>query len=235
MSGIFTPKIALFTYDFNHWKSISILKDCIQKRFDIKVILSAPKIDLRTGNPINYDESKDLRQICKKNNIFFKVISHENIDEINKIVNVNKCNLGIIGGARKIKKKIIDNFSYGIINYHPGKLPETAGLNAVERAISLNIPITISAHLINEKLDDGFLLLEQEVPIIKTDNILSLKKRCLEFQVFINSTVLKMYSNNMLNPYKLKNRRYNNKMDSLQIKSIENKFQKWKNLILLEQ
>ena len=50
--------------------------------------------------------------------------------KIKLIVKKYKINIGIISGARIIDKKIIKLFKYGIINLHPGKIPETSGLDS---------------------------------------------------------------------------------------------------------
>ena len=39
--------------------------------------------------------------------------------------------LGVIAGARILKRSVIDAFSIGVINFHPGLIPESRGLDAM--------------------------------------------------------------------------------------------------------
>ena len=209
----FKPRIALFAYHFSHWKSEALLENCISNNIDVAVVLAAPKYNLSTKEIIEYESSPKLKYLCDINNINLIQINHEDFNLIQDIINLERCNLGLIGGARRIKPEVIKCFEYGILNYHPGLLPDTAGLNAIERAIIKGLPINISFHIINEKLDDGLMLLEQNIPIKMTDSINEIKKRNLEFQVYLNSTVIKLYSSGRLDSYPINRTKYNQKMN----------------------
>ena len=74
MNSSFIPKIAIFTYDFPHWKSESILEDCILKKLDVGIVLAAPKIDLNTGKLIDSPLSQRCRELCET--IFKNLIPH---------------------------------------------------------------------------------------------------------------------------------------------------------------
>ena len=121
----FNPRIALFAYDFSHWKSENILKDCLINNIAVPIVFAAPKYDLISKKVCNYIPSEKLIDLCKNNNIKLVKCSHENHELIDRELRLENCNLGLIGGARKIKSEVINKFKYGIINYHPGTLPET--------------------------------------------------------------------------------------------------------------
>ena len=224
----FKPRIALFAYHFSHWKSEALLENCILNNIDIPVVLAAPKYNLSTKETIEYESSSKLQYLCEVNNINLIKINHENVALIQDIIHSEKCNLGLIGGARRIKEEVINCFEYGILNYHPGLLPDTAGLNAIERAIVKGIPIKISFHIINDKLDDGLMLLEQNVPIKLSDSIKEIKKRNLEFQVYLNSTVIELYSSGRLVTYPINRTKYNQKMNNQELKKVNTEFSNWK-------
>jgi len=228
----FIPKVAFFAYEFNHWKSEKILEDCILNKISVPVVFAAPKYNLSTKKIVTYEPSAYLKSLCKENKIKLIKCSHDDIEIISKIAKNNQCNLGVIGGARKIKVEIIKIFKFGILNYHPGKLPETSGLNAIERSILNGLPLTVSFHIINEKLDDGQMLLEQCVPIKIEDSLKDLKRRNLEFQCYLNSTVIKLYSEGRLIPYPTNRFSYNKKLNSDELKQVNENIETWKRKIL---
>ena len=55
--------------------------------------------------------------------------------------------------SKNIIKNVIDSFSNGIINFHPGVLPENRGLDNLKWAIYNNLPQGVTTHLIDENID----------------------------------------------------------------------------------
>ena len=102
-----------------------------------------------------------------------------------KIIIDYKINFGIIAGARILSKEIIKLFSYGILNIHPGLLPQNRGLDSILWAISKNNKIGISAHLINDKIDAGKLVFNKVINPGKNDNIFDIYKKVFEAQISI--------------------------------------------------
>jgi len=68
-------------------------------------------------------------------------------------------------------------FPAPIINIHPSLLPKYKGLHAIEQALDSGDDITgVSVHYVNEELDGGEIILQQEVPILPDDDVESLTK-----------------------------------------------------------
>ena len=64
-----------------------------------------------------------------------------------------------------------------IINIHPSLLPKYKGLHAIEQALDSGDDVTgVSVHYVNEELDGGEIISQQEVPILPDDDIQSLTK-----------------------------------------------------------
>ena len=59
----------------------------------------------------------------------------------------------MIAGARILKRPVIDRFSIGIINFHPGLIPEARGLDALLWSIRGDLPLGVTSHLIDERVD----------------------------------------------------------------------------------
>jgi methionyl-tRNA formyltransferase len=73
--------------------------------------------------------------------------------------------LGIQGGTGILKKDIICLFKYGILNFHPGDLPDFKGCSAPEWQLLENKPIICTCHLINEGIDEGDIIEKQELDV----------------------------------------------------------------------
>ena len=77
-----------------------------------------------------------------------------------------KYHLGIQGGGLGIiNKKIIKSFKKGILNMHPGKLPNYRGSSAPELQIMDQKTIRASFHLINDKIDSGKLIYTKKLDL----------------------------------------------------------------------
>jgi len=76
-----------------------------------------------------------------------------------------------------VSPKLIEAFPNRLINLHPSLLPKYKGLHAIERALNSNDTVTgVSVHYVNEELDGGELILQEEVPILPNDDVESLTK-----------------------------------------------------------
>jgi len=97
--------------------------------------------------------------------------------------------VGVILGARILKPIAFQNFSIGVLNMHPGILPENRGLDTLKWAIIDDIPQGATAHLIDNKIDRGLLVKKQEINIYKDDTLLDINLRIqhLKQKLMINS------------------------------------------------
>ena len=78
---------------------------------------------------------------------------------------------------RIISPTFVESFSNRIINIHPSLLPKYKGLHAIEQALDSGDDVTgVSVHYVNEELDGGEIILQQEVPILPDDDLESLTK-----------------------------------------------------------
>ena len=93
-------------------------------------------------------------------------------------MNAWKVDLIVLAGwMRIVSPKLINAFPNRIINLHPSLLPKYKGLHAIERALESDDSVTgVSVHYVNEELDGGEIILQEEVPILPKDNVDSLTK-----------------------------------------------------------
>ena len=71
----------------------------------------------------------------------------------------------VFGGTRIIRGEILDYPKYGVVNSHPGLLPECRGSASPAWSVYHDIPIGSSTHFCDNGVDTGQLLLRREVPV----------------------------------------------------------------------
>ncbi len=110
-------------------------------------------------------------------------IPHVNIksaeeDQIIQLFNAWRVDLIVLAGwMRIVSPKLINAFPNRIINLHPSLLPKYKGLHAIEQALNSGDDVTgVSVHYVNEELDAGEIILQEEVPILPEDSVESLTK-----------------------------------------------------------
>ena len=149
-----------------------------------------------SGNGTNFE---NIVRTCKEDEVVLMIhnkkecgaskraeklgISHVNIksadeDQIIQLFEAWRVELIVLAGwMRIISPKLIDAFPNRIINLHPSMLPKYKGLHAIERALESGDEVTgVSVHYVNEELDGGDIIIQEEVGILPHDTIESLTK-----------------------------------------------------------
>ena len=105
-------------------------------------------------------------------------IKSANEDDIIKLFQTYEVDLIVLAGwMRVISSKFVNAFPRRIINLHPSLLPKFKGLHAIEQAFYSQDKITgCTVHYVNEELDSGEIIIQEEVPILKDDTVESLTK-----------------------------------------------------------
>ena len=176
----------LFAYNFPHQKTIDVIHRVYQAGFSIDLILAADYVVIKSPKSIfKFNKTTSIlnpEKIAKEYNIPFYVLQH-NSEKAIRLLKKYKINFGIIGGARVLKNDIIQILKYGILNFHPGILPYIRGLDSILWSIEKDYPIGVTAHLINDKIDAGFLVCQKKIIISSEDDIYSLYKKNYELQL----------------------------------------------------
>ena len=167
--------ICVFAYNFKHKKTQEGLYKLIQNNIKIDCVLLADFVKLnfvpakiRVGvKDMIYEEPKN---ICERFNLPYKILNHNSLECKSFLEEINP-DLGVILGSRIIKKFIIDEFKIGILNLHPGLLPENRGLDNIKWAINKNIKQGVTSHLINSEIDRGVLIEKTTVNVYDDDSL----------------------------------------------------------------
>ncbi len=75
--------------------------------------------------------------------------------------------LVVFGGTRIIRGEILDHPKFGVINSHPGLLPDCRGSASPAWSVYHDIPIGSSTHFCDNGVDTGDILIRREVPVTR--------------------------------------------------------------------
>tara|TARA_B110000211_G_C14062849_1_gene546380 strand:- start:115 stop:804 length:690 start_codon:yes stop_codon:yes gene_type:complete len=93
----------------------------------------------------------------KKDFNFYYFESLNSIELIDFLIK-KEYDIGIQGGTGILKPKVFNKFKYGILNFHPGKLPEFRGCSCPEWQIVQNLSVFSTCHLIDSGIDTGKII-----------------------------------------------------------------------------
>ena len=110
------------------------------------------------------------------------IVADHNSKEALQFYNEIKPDYGIILGSRILSQEVINNFNKGIINFHPGILPENRGLDNLKWAIYRNIPQGVTTHIIDKNIDAGEMIFKDLLEINEDDTIFDVDSKLLNLQ-----------------------------------------------------
>ena len=208
----------LFTYDFPHKKTLDFLFYCNLYDYKISAVIAAPKVKLPIPNQkykagVNLNIGVvDTPSVCEKWKINYHV-AHHNSQECLDILEKYKPEIGLIAGARILSKDVINCFTKGIINFHPGPIPEARGLDTAQWIIYDNLSLGVCSHFIDGRVDGGWIIKRFDLERLKTDTLqdigvklylgqLSIFRETIELAISGNKEDFPFVSNKAKDSYK---------------------------------
>jgi len=113
----------------------------------------------------------------EKSHSLFEVDNHNNKETINYIRQNNIDFLVNSGTPRILNEDVIKSTRFGILNCHPGILPDFRGCCCVEWSIFLDKPVGNSVHWIDKGIDTGPIIKTQITNCFKSDTYQDIRKR----------------------------------------------------------
>jgi phosphoribosylglycinamide formyltransferase-1 len=94
----------------------------------------------------------------------------------------HKADLVILAGYMRIlSPRFIAEFPERILNIHPSLLPDFPGMHAHHDALAAGVKESgCTVHFVNERVDDGAIILQRSVPVLPGDTEETLAARVLE-------------------------------------------------------
>lgn len=92
-------------------------------------------------------------------------VAIHNSELVMPLIENKELDLIVFGGTRIIRGDILEHPKHGVINSHPGLLPDCRGSASPAWSVYHDIPIGSSTHFCDNGIDTGELLLRREVPV----------------------------------------------------------------------
>ncbi len=114
----------------------------------------------------------DLRPLCKKNKIPFKLVNDVNSkDNYNWIKSLNPDIIFCFGWSNILKKDILTLAPMGVLGFHPSKLPQNRGRHPLIWTLALGLKKSASTFFfMDENADSGEILSQKDFDILNTDD-----------------------------------------------------------------
>ncbi len=184
--------LVVFCYDFPHFKTKLGLQLLDLFGPENCTIIGAPLENLKISESeirtqTNETEYLHPREVCDKKNWDYFTFGHNSSENKNLLAEL-KPSFGLIFGSRILSNDVIEKFNEGILNLHPGLLPENRGLNTIQNAVLKNIPQAVTLHFINNEIDMGRKIFTELIDVKTSDNLFDIQKK-------ITNTEMKIVKN----------------------------------------
>jgi len=153
-----------------------MLKQLISENFIPKIIISEVSeiadeerekfLKRIEGNEIAESIESQINELSLSGiNVEHVEVPIHNSEQVMPYIKELELDLIVFGGTRIIRGEILDFPKDGVINSHPGLLPECRGSASPAWSVYHDIPIGSSTHFCDNGIDTGQLLLRREVPV----------------------------------------------------------------------
>lgn len=114
-------------------------------------------------------------------------------------INSNNSLICLAGFMQILGPTIVNVYENRILNIHPSLLPSFKGLNAQKQAIDAGVKISgCTVHFVDQKIDNGPIILQKCVPVLDSDNESSLSDRILKEEHKIYQKAINLFIDNKL-------------------------------------
>ncbi len=178
-------KIGIITYKTNHLKTEQIVNIFMQQYSPKDIVMYAlpfvhrPTRDVLFEHRPNQNIGVDTEILAAGYGIKYNYCSNGDRDID------NGADIYIITGAGIISEECVKGKK--IINCHPGIIPLSRGLDAFKWAINDAVPIGVTLHYIDAKVDFGDIIAVEPTPLFSCDTLQSFARRHYELEIEILS------------------------------------------------
>lgn len=144
------------------------------KEYNVIAVVTQPDKEIGRKKEIKFSK---VKEVAIKNNI--KVFQPEKIkQDYNEIINLNPDIIITCAYGQILPKELLDFPKYGCINIHASLLPKLRGGAPIHRAIIDGHNITgITIMYMNEKMDSGDIIYQEDIYIYDEDTVGTLFNR----------------------------------------------------------
>ena len=121
--------------------------------------------------------------IAKRYSVPFIIHKHQDYNDreefdraiLNTIKQYNVEGIVMVGWMRIVTNILLSEFKGRVVNLHPSLLPSFKGSNAILETLKSKVTITgCTVHLVDQEIDSGKIIIQAALPVLDTDNEISL-------------------------------------------------------------
>jgi methionyl-tRNA formyltransferase len=139
-----------------------------------------------------YRPARETAVLCAAHGIRYEIVANHNDAE--PLLRGADISIAILGDTRILKPHMINAVPHGVINVHPGLLPQVRGNNPYIWSIIHGLPQGVTVHLINADVDQGPILLARQFTIpagaTLAEFIAMLNEKCAEIVVEVLHSII---------------------------------------------
>jgi len=159
-------------------EAAGVLNDLIESKKDIVSVVTQP--DKRKGRGLKVSPSP-VALVAEQYSI--PLIKPQKLDEeaVKNILSFGPDLIVVVAYGKILPKKLLDTPKYGCINLHASLLPLHRGASPIQSCLLCGDKKTgVTVMQMNEKLDEGDILLQETVAIDECDDASALSKKIFE-------------------------------------------------------
>lgn len=118
-----------------------------------------------------------LEPFLKKIQHQLTVSNHNSAEAVSAIQSIGIDYLINAGTPRILKNEILNASKHGVLNSHPGLLPQFRGCTCVEWALYLDEQIGSTVHRMTDQIDEGPILLQAPYTFSKSDDYSAIRSK----------------------------------------------------------
>ena len=113
------------------------------------------------GNPV----APTVEEQAKENEILVETVEIHKSPQVMPLLEGLDLDLIVFGGTRIIRGEILEFPRHGVVNSHPGILPDCRGSASPAWSVFHDIKVGSTCHFCDNGIDTGEILLKREVPV----------------------------------------------------------------------
>lgn len=187
-------RLVVFGYDFPHHKTEDLLLRLVGDGLRPQLLVGAPHVALphRMVAPrlqLRKEPAALPDRVARALNVHYLRAPHK-ASALAGVLEDLRPDIGIVAGARILPDDVLAFFPRGIVNLHPGLLPQSRGLDSWLWDIWHGRPMGVSAHVIDRHVDCGRLLDRRAIEVFADETLPEISDRLYRLQLRMASVAL---------------------------------------------
>jgi methionyl-tRNA formyltransferase len=116
-----------------------------------------------------YDPGATITELCTGHAIALHAVAKHDSAHCLPLLADLDLDLLVLGGTRIVRGALLDLPRHGVVNSHPGLLPDCRGSASPAWSVYHDLPLGATTHLCDARIDTGDVLLRREIAVHRGD------------------------------------------------------------------